>query len=90
MENLCNRKTSWMPYANKIYIMNEVNNIVTMPNKGIIFFVFMSDILFFKMSNEGGFTIVIHHFVSKHISNRSPHLSKEICPCLVAPVNIKI
>ena len=58
-----NSKTSQMTYAEKIYIMNEDNNIIRVHSKSIILLIFMSDIFFMYMSNKGWFTFIIHHFV---------------------------
>ena len=43
--------------------MNEDNNIIRVPSISIILLIFMSDIFFLYMSNEGCFTFIIHYFV---------------------------
>ena len=53
-----------MTYTKK-YIMNEDNNIIQVRNRSTILYIkliFMSDIFFLKKSNEGCFTLIIHHF----------------------------
>ena len=45
--------------------MNEDNNIIQVRSTSITFnlLIFMSDIFFLYMSNEGGFTVIILHIV---------------------------
>ena len=51
-----------MTYTEK-YITNEDNNIIPVRSTSIILLIFMSDIFFLYMSDEGCFTFIIHHFV---------------------------
>ena len=39
------------------------NNIIRVRSTSIILLIFMSDIFFLHMSDEGCFTFIIHHFV---------------------------
>ena len=57
-----NRKTSRMTYTEK-YFTNEDNNIIRVRSTSIILLIFMSDIFFLYMFDEGCFTFIIHHFV---------------------------
>ena len=50
-------------YIQKKYITNEYNNVIRVHCTSIILLIFMSDIFFLYMSNEGCFTFIIHHFV---------------------------
>ena len=51
-----------MVYTEK-YITNEDNNIIRVRSTSIILVIFMSDIFFLYMCDEGCFTFIIHHFV---------------------------
>ena len=55
-----NRKTSRMTYTEK-YITNEDDNIIRVRSTSITLLIFMSDIFFLYMSDEGCFTLIIHH-----------------------------
>ena len=55
------KRPEW--HIQKKYITNEDNNIIRVRSTSIILLIFMSDIFFLYMSNEGCFTFIIHHFV---------------------------
>ena len=50
-----------MAYSEK-YIMNE-DDIIRVHNMSIILLIFVNDIFFLYVSNEGCFTFIVHHFV---------------------------
>ena len=62
INNVYNRKMSQTTYMKK-NITNEDNNIKRGQSLSVTLFLFMTDIFFSYMSDEGRFIFIIHHFV---------------------------
>ena len=70
------RKTVPNDICRKNRITNDDNNIIQLRGMSVILLIFMSDIYFRYMSNEGCFSFIVHHFLL-FMGEINPYLKRE-------------